>query len=181
MGTTTHRMNYDRYCLLPEDGFQHEVLDGYLVMTPAPTPKHQEVVMQLATLLNEYAKSRLLGKVYVSPIDVLLDPHMVLQPDVLFIRAERLHIVGPEAIEGAPDLAVEVVSRSTLIKDRVRKLAIYSEYGVQEYWIVDPAARTVELYTRMGDALKLAATLGSDDTFSSPLLAGLQIPISRIF
>jgi Uma2 family endonuclease len=65
-------------------------------------------------------------------------------------------------------MAVEVVSGSTLVKDRVRRLSIYSDYGVQEYWIADPAARTIELYASSDNERKLVA------------VPGLQIPICRI-
>ena len=175
------KMNYDTYCLLPEDGYQYEVFDGELVMTPAPIPKHQEMVLKIARALDEFVEKNKLGKVYVAPVDIVFDQHTILQPDVLFIRESRLHIVQEEAIEGAPDLAVEVLSRSTMRKDRVRKLATYSEFGVNEYWIVDRMNQRIDLYERVDEELRLSRTYVPGDILESPLLPGLQLPVARIF
>ena len=181
MRTVASKMNYDKYCLLPEDGYQYEVFDGELVMTPAPTPKHQEIIVRLTRALDEFVEKNQLGKVYVAPVDILFDPYTILQPDVLFVSEARLHIVQEDAIAGAPDLAVEVLSKSTLRKDRVRKLATYSEFGVREYWIVDPVKQTIELYERVGEELRLSKGFSSSDTLESPLLPGFQLPVRRIF
>jgi len=181
MRTVASKMNYDKYCLLPEDGYQYEVFDGELVMTPAPTPKHQEIIVRLTRALDEFVEKNQLGKVYVAPVDILFDPYTILQPDVLFVSEARLHIVQEDAIAGAPDLAVEVLSKSTLRKDRVRKLATYSEFGVREYWIVDPVKQTIELYERVGEELRLSNAFSSSDTLESPLLPGFQLPVRRIF
>lgn len=174
-------MNYDKYCLLPEDGYQYEVFDGELVMTPAPIPKHQQIILTIATLLNLFVEQNKLGRVYVAPIDVLFDKFTILQPDILFIRESRLHIVGEEAIEGAPDLVVEVLSRNTLRKDRVRKLDFYSQFGVLEYWIVDPIQKNVELYERKGEDLKLSCIFSVQEILESGVLPGFQLPVARVF
>src|SRR3990167_3661381 len=113
MTQATTKMTYEQYCLLPEDGKQYELIDGELFMTPAPKPKHQEIVLRLATELDGFVRKNGLGKVFISPVDVILEQHTVLEPDVLFIRQQRLEIVKEEAIEGAPDLVVEVLSPST--------------------------------------------------------------------
>jgi len=181
MKATVSKMTYDQYCLLPEDGYQYEVFDGELVMTPAPIPKHQRIVLRLARILDEFVEKNRLGQVYVSPIDIVFDRYTILQPDIIFIKESRLHIVGEEAIEGAPDLVVEVLSRSTLLKDRVRKLQTYSEFGVLEYWIVDPIKQVIELYERAGEELQFSKEFSSRDTLESPLLSGFQLPVARIF
>ncbi len=142
------KMTYDQYCLLPEDGKQHELIDGELFVTPAPTPRHQRILRRLAFQLSAYIDANGLGEVYLAPVDIVLDKHTVVQPDVLFIRQDRLGIVGEEAIEKAPDLVVEILSPSTFYKDLRRKMAAYSQFGVQEYWIVDPEKQTIELYGR---------------------------------
>lgn len=175
------KMNYDRYCLLPEDGYQYEVFDGDLVMTPRPIPKHQQIVLRIASRLDQFVEGNNLGRVYVAPIDVVFDEFTILQPDVLFIRRDRLNIVGEEAIEGAPDLVVEVLSRSTLIKDRVRKLASYSDFGVLEYWIVNPINKSVELFQRVDEELKMSRDFSCHETLESAVLPGFQLPLARVF
>src|SRR3989304_601795 len=116
MKQTATKMTYDQYCLLPEDRNRYELIDGELFVTPAPTPKHQKIVGALFVQLSSYVSQNSLGEVYVAPVDVLLDQYTVIQPDVLFIRHERLGIVKEGAIEAAPDLVGEVLSPSSFYK-----------------------------------------------------------------
>ena len=175
------KMTYDQYCLLPEDGKQHELIDGELFVTHAPTPRHQRILGKLYSQLSAYVETNSLGDVFVAPVDIVLDKHTVVQPDVLFIRQDRLGIVGEQAVEKAPDLVVEILSPSTFYKDLRRKMAAYSQFGVQEYWIVDPEKQTMEIYQRLGEGLQLTRQISSEETWESPLLPGFQMTVSSVF
>ncbi len=175
------KMTYDQYCLLPEDGKQYELIDGELFMTPAPKPKHQKIVVRLTEELSRFVRENNLGEVFVAPADVLLDQHTVVQPDVLFISGARLGIVKEEAIEGPPDLVVEVLSPTTFYKDLRKKMTAYSRFGVQEYWIVDPEMQTIEVYARQDDKLQLARKFSSGETVESALLPGLRLAVRDVF
>ncbi|MCZ6490780.1 MAG: Uma2 family endonuclease [Acidobacteria bacterium] len=175
------KMTYDQYCLLPEDGKQHELIDGELFVTPAPTPRHQRFLGKLYSQLSAYVETNSLGEVFVAPVDIVLDKHTVVQPDVLFISQDRLGIMGEQAIEKAPDLVVEILSPSTFYKDLRRKMAAYFQFGVQEYWIVDPEKQTIELYGRTGQELQLIRLFSSHESLESPLLPGFRLAVSRIF
>jgi Uma2 family endonuclease len=180
MSQAATKMTYEQYCLLPEDGKQYEVIDGELFVTPAPRPKHQEIVLRIAEELSAFARKNRLGKVFVAPVDVLLDRHTVLQPDVLFISAARLSIVGEDAIEGAPDLVVEVLSPSTFYKDLRKKMTAYAQFGVQEYWIVDAETQTIELYARRDDKLELARKFSSREVLQSALLPAFRLAVQDV-
>jgi Uma2 family endonuclease len=180
MSKTATKMTYAQYCLLPEDGKQYEVIDGELFMTPAPRPKHQRIVLRLAEELSRFVRENSRGEVFISPIDVLLEEHTFLQPDVLFIRKERLDIVKEEAIEGPPDLVVEVLSPSTFYKDLRKKMTAYSQFGVQEYWIVDPETETVEIYARRDDKLELAHKFSPGEAVESALLPGWRLAVKDV-
>jgi len=175
------KMNYDQLCLLPEDGNQYELFDGELVMTPSPRPHHQEIVIKLSALLLQHVQGNSLGKVYVAPLDTIMDEYTVVQPDILFVSRERVAEVVKERIEGAPDLVVEVLSPSTFHKDLRRKMHVYSQFGVKEYWIVDPEEQTLALYQRVGEKLQLTRQFASDETFQSPLLPGFDLEVHAIF
>ena len=128
---------------LPDDGNRYECIDGELLVTPSPGNPHQAVVGELHLVVAPYVRAMGIGYTQVSPLDVELDEGMLVQPDLLAFR------VTPESAKGrikGPDLflAVEVVSKSTARRDRLIKRAFYARIGVQEYWIVDQAARTVE-------------------------------------
>ena len=175
------KMTYDQYCLLPEDRNRYELFDGELVMTPSPTAQHQRIVLRLASELDSYVKTNGLGEGFVAPLDTIFDQYTVMQPDILYVSRERVPLVVKERIEGAPDLVVEVLSPSTFYIDLRRKMAVYAQFGVQEYWIVDPETQTIELYGRVGEELQLARRFSSNATFESPLLPGFRLAVSGIF
>jgi Uma2 family endonuclease len=142
MVTTTKFTRAD-YMALPE-GYPAELLDGMLVKSPSPTWGHQHLVTKLAVMLWGIVGPQ---RIVVSPIDVFVDEHNVLQPDVL-VTPEPRSPVEKEA--GEPLLVVEVLSPSTKRRDRERKPAKYFQAGAKEVWIVDPQARTVEVLTPAG-------------------------------
>jgi Uma2 family endonuclease len=104
-----------------------------------------------------------------------------VQPDVFFISRERLGILGELIVEGAPDLVVEVLSPSTFHIDLRRKMATYSQFGVREYWIVDPEERTVEVFRYSGDKLRVAAKYSQGQVLESPMLSGFRLVVQDIF
>ena len=174
-------MTYEEYCLVPDEGMQLEVIDGELIRTPSPTPRHQEILGHLATHLFNYVEAKDLGEVYMGPLDTILDQFNVVRPDILFISKERLGAIAKEWIFGAPDMVVEILARTTVDKDRRRKMAVYSQFGVQEYWIVDPEMKTIELYCQRKEGLALARHFSAEETFESPLFPGFRIAVSSIF
>jgi Uma2 family endonuclease len=127
-----------------ETNRRRELTYGVLREPPAPFFSHQELVFRVALLLKEHVEPRGLGRVGVAPIDVVLDAEraLVLQPDVLFVTTERLSIIRDQ-VWGAPDLVVEILSPGTASRDRQEKFAWYRQYGVREYWIVDPSSESV--------------------------------------
>jgi Uma2 family endonuclease len=104
-----------------------------------------------------------------------------VQPDLVFVAAERLDIVTQRAIEGVPDLVVEVLSPSNWLDDRRTKFALYAEIGVREYWIVDPDERTVEVFSLQEGRYALRGRFGPDETLRSDLLPGFEVAVGDLF
>lgn len=119
---------------LPDDGRRHELLDGVLLMTPAPSTRHQDVVLALAILLRDAAPRS--AKVLVAPFDVALGDRTVLEPDV--VVASRSEVTEKD-LPGPPLLAIEVLSPSTRLFDLGRKMSLLEEAGCPSYWVIDPA------------------------------------------
>jgi Uma2 family endonuclease len=118
----------------------------------------------------------------VSPLDIMFSDYTVLQPDVLFFEASRQHLIDPDkVICYAPDVAVEELSGSTSDRDRGRKMEIYRQYGVKEYWLVDPVNRSIERYELISDGYTLAQAASVRDTLGSRVLPGLQAPLLSLF
>ena len=132
------------YEALPDEP-RCELIFGRFYLSPSPSIVHQVVTGLLYQHLYAIAK-RAGGKAYVSPLDVVLAAHSVVQPDVFYLSPQCKGIRS-ERIEGAPDLAVEVLSPGTARQDRGEKLALYAEAGVREYWIADYLERQIEFLT----------------------------------
>lgn len=177
------KLTYEDYLLFPEDGNRHEILDGEHYVTAAPYPRHQSVVVELTSWIAPFVRQRRLGRLYVAPIDVLLDTHDIVQPDLLFISNASMKILTEKNVQGAPDLVVEVLSDSTRKRDEGIKLERYELLGVQEYWVVDPKRNEARIYRRSGERLQQAAelTAAARDLLTSPFFSGLEIPLFEIF
>jgi Uma2 family endonuclease len=171
---------YEDYCALPDDGRRYQVLQGDLVVTPAPNRLHQGIVLRLGACLSERIERDGLGFVYCSPVDVVLGSRIVVQPDLVFISTARAEGLPLTCIDRAPDLAVEVLSPSTASVDRVRKAAIYARAGVPWYWMVDPDARTVEEYELHGEAYRLRSRTVAPGIFQPTLFPGLAIALEAV-
>jgi Uma2 family endonuclease len=143
-------------------------------VSPAPTTRHQIIVGSLYTLLAEAAK-RTGGLALLGPADVVLDDHTILQPDVLYIRKDKRTIVR-ERVFGAPYLAIEILSPHNSRRDRVDKLGIYAEYGVAEYWIVDPVERQFDFLINRGGKYEVQPQ--RDDRYASPVCPELEINLA---
>lgn len=175
------RITYRDYLQLPEGG-RWEVLEGDLRMVPAPGEFHQRVVSALNDTLKAFVKQHGLGRVYFAPFDVILAEDSVVQPDLLLITRDRLSILAPEGVRGAPDLVIEVLSHgSTAARDRGIKRQLYGRYGVREYWIVDPDSRTLELTVLQSGELQTWRVFRSGDRVESPLLPGFVLVLDELF
>ena len=168
------------YMTTPE-AKRYQLLDGELILAPAPTTRHQWISSRLYLALEEFVSSTRGGRVFYAPTDVVLSAHDVVQPDILYVSNSRSRIVTEANVQGAPDLVVEVLSPATAQDDRGYKRTLYSRHGVREYWLVDPEAETVEVLTEGDAGLTLAATYQRGQTVMSPFLAGLAIELRPIF
>jgi Uma2 family endonuclease len=174
-------LTYEDYVLLPNDGKRYEILEGELTVTPAPSTKHQTASVNLLVLLSHYIKERDLGKLFHAPIDLILESTSVLQPDLLFVSQANRHIITDRAIEGAPDLVVEILSPTTSRTDRVTKAQIYARHSVPVYWIVDPEREAIEIYLLEADGYRLAATLQGKTPTAAPPFTELEIAARDVF
>ena len=149
--STTTGLTYDDLVALqerPENEFQRlEIIDGELFVSPSPIPLHQRVLTNAVYGLEAVVRPPKLGMVFIAPIAVRLAPDTVVEPDIIFVAWERLEIVGATVIEGRPDLVMEILSPSSRRRDLVLKKELYERFGVPEYWVLDPKAPAVTIFT----------------------------------
>jgi Uma2 family endonuclease len=171
---------YEDYCDLPEDFNRHEIIEGEHYVTPSPSSRHQKISMKLAVILESNINSHNLGTLLAAPMDVLLSPTSVVQPDLIFITKEHESIITDPNIQGAPDLVVEILSHSTAVKDRGNKMLLYGKFGVPHYWIVNPDPLSLSTYQLTAGEYGLTAQFGRGDQAQSPIFPGLATPMENL-
>ncbi len=179
MTSKTVKFTYEDYKYLPE-GAAYEVIEGELLMSPSPTTLHQAIILKLAILFDEYVKAHG-GKTFFAPLDVVFSSENIVQPDLIYISQERQGIITPANIQGAPDLLVEVISASTEGRDANVKRKLYAKYGVREYWLVSPEAKTVEITSNQDGVLETERVYPQGATARSVLLPALRLEVSSLF
>ncbi len=172
---------YDDYAALPDDGQRYEIVNGVLVLAPAPTPDHQSIAVRIAYYLFPHVDLAGIGKLFPSPIDVDLGPKDVFQPDLVVVLNEHLNRVTAKKIIGAPDLVIELASPSTATYDRLTKYQQYAQAGITEYCIVKPTTHTVEvLVLEDGEYHSLSVFFGRQ-TLPSWVVPVFPVPVEKFF
>ena len=178
------KLTYDDFVLFPDDGKRHELIDGEHYVTAAPNTKHQQVTIELVFLIRSWLEDHSVGRLFTAPYDVVLSRFDVVEPDLIYLSNERAAaIMTTLHLRGAPELVVEIGSPSTRQRDETIKRRLYERMGVSEYWFVDPELDVVRVYRRAGErfARPLELWREAGDTLTTPLLAGLSLPLDRIF
>jgi len=165
---------------LPETNRLLELSEGRLIVHSPPTLEHQEALKRLFIRLNAFVEKNELGVVELAPLPVRLWPGKIREPDIFFISREHLERLG-EKVCGVPDLAVEVTSPATRDTDRREKFGEYAQAGVQEYWIVDPERKTIEVFVLRGGAFETFGLFRPGEIARSALLSGFEVPVDEIF
>jgi Uma2 family endonuclease len=172
---------YEDYAGLPDDGHRYEIVNGVLVMAPAPDLGHQSIVLRLSYYLFAHAELAGLGRVFAGPVDVELGSKNVFQPDVVVILNAHLDRMTQKKIIGAPDLVVEVASPSTAAYDRLTKYDVYARAGITEYWIVKPTTRTVEVLVLEDGEYRSLGVFRGQQTLPSRVVPGLPVRVEQFF
>ncbi len=179
---TALALTYEDYLGFPDDGKRHEILAGEHVMTPAPNLEHQAIVANLLHAWMSYGERRAVGSFWSAPVDVILSRSNVIQPDLCFVANGGAATLTRRGIEGPPDIVVEVLSPATSQRDAVTKRHLYAQYGVGEYWIIDPEARSLRIlqWSEAGYRLDDEQLLGAGDTVRSRSLPGFAVELAAL-
>jgi Uma2 family endonuclease len=139
MSTTskTSFLTFDDFCLLANDDQKADLIDGVMYMASPDNTDANKLNAWLCALMSIFARRKDLGQVFVSRVAFRLDDKNGPEPDIAFVRKDRLHLVQRGRVEGAPDLALEIVSPDSVERDYGKKRDQYERFGVREYWIVD--------------------------------------------
>ena len=174
-------LTYEDFVELPDDGNRYELHEGELSVTPSPGTVHQRTIANLFLLLAPYVRASGQGELFLSPFDCIMTNITVVEPDLIYLDESRRALLSERAIEGAPTLAIEVLSPYSIRIDRRRKLDLYAAHDVTWYWIVDPVGRTIECYHLETGAYRLVATLEGDASRALPPFDDLPLEPAAVW
>ncbi|PKB64018.1 MAG: hypothetical protein BZY80_04345 [SAR202 cluster bacterium Io17-Chloro-G2] len=183
------RLTFEAWLALPETKQRYEIVDGAMLMPPAPTADHQWIMSEIFLRLRSFVDDRGLGVVLPAPVDLLIrrEPLRTRQPDILYLSADRTGIKGRaelrglQYLEAAPELVVEVLSPSNSRRDIEEKLEDYRHIGARQCWLVSPEAETVEVLNLSADEASATTIYGVEGTLSSEVLGDFSLLIRDIF
>ena len=159
MPQTETRWTAELVRALPDDGKRYELVSGELVVTPAPAPLHQRILVALFQRLDSYLRSTVSGRILWSPADLAFGEDEILQPDLFVLPASLRPGFSAWSEVTSLLLAIEVLSPSTARYDRILKRKRYQRGGVPEYWIVDPDARVIERWRPRDERPEVASEI----------------------
>ncbi|HMF30130.1 MAG TPA: Uma2 family endonuclease [Candidatus Lokiarchaeia archaeon] len=175
---------YADIATMPEwpEGSLVEIIRGELFMVPSLNLIHERIAGSMQFILRDYVQQEQIGEVFNAPFDVVLSEENVFIPDICYVSETNAAIVQTQNIQGAPDLIVEILSQNE-DRDRVYKKQVYEEYGVREYWIIDPKSKSVEVYLFDTEQQKYeeARIYSGEETIPVATVEGLEISVASIF
>ena len=174
-------LTYEDYLELPDDGKRYELHEGELSVTPAPGMRHQDLLLTLARILANHVDALGEGKVMIASFDCILSNTTIVQPDMMYVDESRRHRLTDRGFNGAPTLAVEIISPYSGRIDRRRKMTLYADHDVTWYWIVDPDARRIEAYHLDEGAYRLEAAVDGPHARALPPFPGLALDPAKIW
>jgi Uma2 family endonuclease len=157
-----------------------ELIEGEIIVTPSPSLMHQIIVHRLDVLLDRAIVEAGLGLVIGAPFDVYLDDQNVPQPDLIVVLWDREQVLGSARLESAPSLAIEIISPSSATRDRLTKRNLYARYAVPEYWLVDPEAKTVTVFSDPRDG-RYRTEQTTNDVAISATIPQLSADLKALF
>lgn len=175
------RLTLADYTQLPDDGKRYEILEGILEVTPSPDYVHQSISGRLYLVLGNYLEKSPSGQVISAPMDVIFCDDTICQPDLLYIRQERIPQIVSDRVRGAPDLIVEILSPTTCRRDLHTKKQVYARHAVPEYWVINPIENSVLVFRLVGKAYDAGLFCSLHESFESLLFPGLELKLPEIF
>ena len=162
-------------------GVRYQLIEGELARMAGANNAHQTFIAEFYFAARLQIGAPGAFEIKFAPFDVYIDEHNTFQPDLLFVSADRRHIISSRGVTGAPDVVVEVLSESTRQRDLNVKLPVYARNGVREMLAVDLDAETISRYVGDGQSMTLERVYGADDVLTSDVMPGVAIDLGPIF
>ncbi len=175
MAVAVHKLTWEDIKNFPESHTRVELVDGELIMSPVAGAAHQMTTGLLGARILPWVLAHGLGAFFSSPLHVILDEHVHYEPDLCFLRKDRLHLLKDAYFDGPPDLVIEVISESNRTHDTVVKFRDYERYGVEEYWLVDLREKHIRVFHLADGRYGSLGIFSRGERIVSRVLAGLDL------
>ena len=177
------KVSFEEYIEWLDEDTRAEWVDGEIVLMPSPASiEHQDVGGFLYAILRIYVEINDLGRVVHAPYVMKMAAiTRGREPDLLFVRRNRLDLLTRNYLDGPADLAVEIVSPESKRRDRKEKFAEYARAGVPEYWLIDPDHQSAEFYHLSGNGKYLRAALDAEGRYHSQVVAGFWLKVDWLW
>ncbi len=178
---TKEKISYEDF-LVQYDGTHAEWINGEVVVVPPASAEHQDIGSFLENLLRPYTESRNLGKLFRAPFQMKLESKLSgREPDLLYIASSHLDRLKGTYLDGAADMAVEIISKDSINRDRGEKFVEYEAGGVLEYWLIDPIRQQAEFYRLGADNLYHPVPLDDEGVYHSEVVKGFWLRASWLW
>ncbi|MCB1180254.1 MAG: Uma2 family endonuclease [Leptospiraceae bacterium] len=178
----TKKLSYSEYAkMTPPDSGQYQLISGELVEMTSPNTKHQSIILNIVFYLQSYLRKSNIGKLFISPMDVIFQDGDVYQPDIFFISDQNKNIIEETKINGIPDFIVEVLSPSNAYYDLIVKKKVYEKCGVKEYWIIDPIQNTLDLFVLQNQKFQHKIQIENKGKIPSEIFPDLELELESLF
>jgi len=164
---------------LPDDGNRYELLEGDLIVSPAPGLRHQVISGRLFKALDAATESSRFGMTVYAPFSVRFSASNVVEPDLMAFRVDQYHQYKGTYFEGAPAFVIEILSPGSSRTDHVRKATLYMENGVEEYWIVEPQAKRILVHLTVAD--EPMPRIITEGRLESATVPGFSVELAALF
>lgn len=180
--TPAGKVSFEEFIEWCDEDTWAEWVNGEIVLMPSPTISHQRLGSFLETVLRIYTETTGLGEIVRAPFVMKLAVvARGREPDILFIRREREHLIQRHYLDGPADLAIEIVSPESVKRDYKEKFGEYELSGVAEYWLIDPDHRTAEFYQLGGDGQYHSAAIETGGVYRSKIVAGFWLRVDWLW
>ncbi|MGI8656929.1 MAG: Uma2 family endonuclease [Pyrinomonadaceae bacterium] len=176
------KVTYEEFLAWADEDVPAEWVDGEVIIMSPASRKHQEVASFLAALLTFFVEAKQAGVIFIAPFQMRLDTRPSgREPDILFIARERLEFLTNTYLNGAADMALEIISPESRVRDRGDKFYEYEQAGVREYWLIDPVRKQAEFYCLNDEGIYQLIPVGEDNIFNSRVLDGLRLNVEWLW
>jgi Uma2 family endonuclease len=182
MTVSTIKMTARQFQELGDDpvGVRLELVDGEVAVSPSPEPRHSYADRNLGFILTRHIREKNLGALF-GDVNTIFGEYDVRRPDLIYFSKDRLHLVGEKAMEGPPDLCVEIISPSSTTIDRQAKFKQYQAGKVANYWIVDPHQKSIDGFQLVRGKYQPSGNGKDQDLVRLPPFADLDIPLGELW